>query len=71
MKQLKIFLLAFYLTIFSANGADIKSFVTSADVFFKKYVSNGHVAYSKIKLNIDDIIGVNKECFFRIIIHPV
>lgn len=61
MIQPKIFLLAFYLTTFSANGTDIKSFITSTDVFFKRYVNNGQVAYSKIKLNIGDIEILYKQ----------
>jgi hypothetical protein len=58
----KIVLLSVLLSVaFSGRGADVKSFIISADNFFKKYVSNGQVAYSKIKQNSTEIETLYKE----------
>ena len=52
----KIALLSFLLHVyFLGQGGDLRSFTTSADNFFKKYVSNGQVDYSKIRQNSTEI----------------
>lgn len=58
----KIVLLSLLLSVsFLGLGADVKSFITSADVFFKRYVDNGSVAYVKLKKNFSEIEGLYKE----------
>ena len=42
-------------------SADIKSFLASSDAFFKKYVDNGTVRYTKIKNNVSEIETLYKE----------
>ncbi len=41
--------------ILQVAAADINAFTKDADLFFKKYVNNGSVAYSKIKTNSKEI----------------
>jgi hypothetical protein len=54
---MKRFLIILFLTILfpSAQATDVPTFVKSADTFFKKYVSNGAVAYTKIKQNMTEV----------------
>ena len=61
MNKAKILIFTFCLTVSSGHATDIRSFITLADVFFKKYITNGQVAYSKIKQNSSDIEGLYKQ----------
>ena len=61
MIKVKILFFIFCLTSSSGQATDISSFITLADSFFKKYVSNGQVAYSKIKQNGTDIEVLYKQ----------
>ena len=56
-----IFLLLFVYISFFGMSADIKSFLASSDAFFKKYVDNGTVRYTKIKNNVSEIETLYKE----------
>ena len=58
----KILLTAMLLGLFVCNRANgLNNFFDEADVFFKKYVSNGSVAYSKIKSNIGEVESLYKQ----------
>jgi Protein of unknown function, DUF547 len=47
---------------FSAQAADnLSVFIKSSDVFFKKYVANGSVAYTKIKQNLPEVEELYKQ----------
>ncbi|MBK5277812.1 MAG: DUF547 domain-containing protein [Bacteroidia bacterium] len=61
MMKAKILTIAFYFTGLSGNSADVKSFISSADIFLKKYVSNGQVSYSKIKENSIEIEALYRQ----------
>ena len=45
----------------SGHTTNITSFISSADNFFKKYVTNGQVAYSKIKQDSTEIEVLYKQ----------
>jgi Protein of unknown function, DUF547 len=60
MKKIILLLLLSATSILS-SGADVKSFLASSDVFFKKYVDNGSVRYTKIKNSITEIETLYKE----------
>ena len=55
-------ILASFATVLMAtvcvNAGDFHTFTKSADAFLKKYVSNGSVAYAKIKSNEDEIANL-------------
>ncbi len=51
MKKIVIIVLMFF--AFQLNAQDINQFFNNSDVFFKEYVANGRVAYSKIHTNQD------------------
>jgi Protein of unknown function, DUF547 len=54
--------LFFFLSTFPLRAADdLSAFVKSADLFFKKYVTNGSVAYAKIKQNLPEVEGLYKQ----------
>ena len=55
MLKAKFLFFTFCLTVSSSQATDISSFVTKSDGFFKKYVTNGQVDYSKIKQNSTEI----------------
>ncbi len=61
MLKAKILFFTFCLAVSSGQATDISSFITLADGFFKKYVSNGQVAYSKIKQKSTEIEGLYKQ----------
>ncbi len=48
-------------TSFLSRSADVKSFLTSSDAFFKKYVDNGSVSYVKIKKSLSEIENLYKD----------
>ncbi len=48
-------------TSFFSTSADVKSFLTSSDQFFKKNVDNGSVSYTKIIKNLGAIENLYKE----------
>jgi Protein of unknown function, DUF547 len=56
----KIFVILF-LCVPVLSKADVKSFLTASDVFFKKYVDNGSVSYSKIMKSAAEIETLYKE----------
>lgn len=58
MKPLLTLLLLAIVSLHARAENDLPSFIKSADGFFKKYVSNGSVAYSKIKQNMLEIDGL-------------
>jgi hypothetical protein len=60
MKKI-ILLLLLSVPSFLCKSADVKSFLASSDTFFKKYVDNGSVRYTKIKNNITEIEALYKE----------
>ena len=60
MKKTILFFVLFGLS-FLSHSADIKSFHASSDAFFKKYVINGSVAYSKVKQNQAEIEGLYRQ----------
>jgi predicted ATPase len=61
MINAKILIFTFCLAVSSGHATDISSFTTLADNFFKKYVSNGQIAYSKIKQNNTEIEELYKQ----------
>ena len=61
MIKAKILFFTFCLVVSSGHATDISSFITLADSFFKKYVTNGQVAYSKIKQNSIEIEVLYKQ----------
>ncbi len=60
MKKIILVLLLSATSILSI-GADVKSFLISSDVFFKKYVDNGSVRYTKIKNSIGEIEALYQQ----------
>jgi hypothetical protein len=56
-----ILLLLLSATSILTKGADVKSFLTSSDVFFKKYVDNGSVRYVKIKNSVSEIEALYQQ----------
>ncbi len=46
---------------FLSQGSDVKTFLSSSDAFFKKYVDNGSVRYTKIKNSATEIEALYKE----------
>ncbi|MFM9837627.1 MAG: DUF547 domain-containing protein [Cyclobacteriaceae bacterium] len=60
MKKIILLLLLSATSILS-NGADVKSFLASSDLFFKKYVDNGSVRYTKIKNSIGEIEALYQQ----------
>ena len=55
MKYRKFIVVVLILQSLFAQADNVKPFIAASDVFFKKYVSNGGVTYSKIKQNIGEI----------------
>ena len=55
MKYRKFIVVVLILQSLFAQADDVKPFIAASDVFFKKYVFNGAVTYSKIKQNIGEI----------------
>ena len=61
MTRTLLIALAFTLGILPASSADLNSFFTEADSFFKKYVSNGKVQYKYINNDITKIEKLYKD----------
>jgi hypothetical protein len=55
MKTLLVTLLFLATSLMSFGGDQLSAFTSSSDYFLKKYVSNGSVAYTKIKQNIGEV----------------
>jgi hypothetical protein len=55
MKTLLVTLFFLVTSLFSVAEDQLSTFTNSSDSFFKKYVSNGSVAYGKIKQNIGEV----------------
>ncbi|MCX8491385.1 MAG: DUF547 domain-containing protein, partial [Cyclobacteriaceae bacterium] len=55
MKTLLVTLLFLATSLFSLAQDQLSAFTNSADLFFKKYVFNGSVAYGKIKQNDNEL----------------
>jgi hypothetical protein len=60
MKKIVLLLLLGTTSILS-KGADVKSFLTSTDVFFRRYVDNGFVRYVKVKNSIGEIEALYQQ----------
>lgn len=60
MKKLFILLLVFAINI-EISAADLSSFYSKSDAFFKKYITNGKVDYKTIKANSSEITFLYQE----------